>query len=127
MRLGADVINLSLAGPDDPLLGRLIDTAIERATIVVAAVPDEASDPDSFPSSHPHVIAAESSESIAKIASPYRLRAPGEEIVSTVPADGYAFFSGNSMSAAYIAGIAALIRQRKPGIGADGDCPAAGD
>ena len=37
--LKPNVINLSLAGPDDPLLSRLLDEAIARGIIVVAAQP----------------------------------------------------------------------------------------
>ncbi len=37
--LQPNVINLSLAGPDDPLLSRLLDRAIERGIVVVTAHP----------------------------------------------------------------------------------------
>ena len=112
-----DVINLSLAGPPDSLLQQLIDTATEQGTIVVAAMPEHPDPKQSFPSSHRQVIAVESEESPSGIETPNLLRAPGAEVVSTTPNNSYAFFSGNSMSAAYISGISALIREHHPEIG----------
>src|SRR5690606_25958941 len=37
--VGADVVNLSLTGPADPLLERMLDEVIARGVIVIAAVP----------------------------------------------------------------------------------------
>jgi hypothetical protein len=47
----AQIINLSLSGPPDPLLGRLIDMAIARGMVVVGAVDPQAAD-GGFPASH---------------------------------------------------------------------------
>ena len=115
IRLEADIINMSLAGPDDPLLTELIDAAIERGVIVVSAAPQATEVEDVFPASHPGVIAVASSESIDPD-STGGVRAPGAEIMSTIPKDQYAVFSGNSMSSAYVAGVSALIRERSPEI-----------
>jgi subtilisin family serine protease len=51
---GAQVINLSLTGPRDPLLARLIATAIDRGVTVVAAAADQG--PPGFPASMPEVL-----------------------------------------------------------------------
>ena len=59
--LQPNVINLSLAGPDDPLLSRLLDRAIERGIVVVTAHPASAASSLAFPSSHPRVLTAHSS------------------------------------------------------------------
>jgi subtilisin family serine protease len=115
----ADIINLSLAGPYDPLLGQLIDVAIDRGTIVVAAMPDSPDSLDAFPASHPKVIAAQSSGSPAAGSGLNLVRAPGAEVLSTTPNASYGFFSGNSMSAAYVAGVTALLVEREPGIRSD--------
>jgi subtilisin family serine protease len=119
IQMNADIINLSLSGPPDPLLAELIESAIRSGAIVVAAIPDDGDETHAFPASLPHVIAAESSESPASRAASNLVRAPGAEVISTAPNDSYAFFSGNSMSAAYIAGVSALVRQRRPEIGSD--------
>lgn len=116
IRLEADVINLSLSGPDDPLLMELIDAAIDGGIIIVAAFPEDGVSDRSFPSSHPRVIAVESLEHHGRRIESNLLRAPGAEVMSTVPNNRYAFFSGSSMSAAYIAGVSALLRASKPGI-----------
>jgi subtilisin family serine protease len=115
--LDVDVVNLSLAGPFDPLLSVLIDAAIAQGIIVVAALPAPPVASDSaFPSSHRLVIAAESSQSPAVPFALNLLRAPGVEVMSTAPNNSYAFFSGNSMSAAYVTGVSALIRELRPDI-----------
>jgi subtilisin family serine protease len=115
LELGVDVINLSLSGPRDPLLERLVDAALAEGAIVVAAWPDDAASEGDFPASHPGVIAVGASGP-AMFGPPGLLRAPGREVLSTVPDADYAFFSGNSMSAAFVAGVAALLVEQRPGI-----------
>ncbi|MEM7280613.1 MAG: S8 family serine peptidase [Pseudomonadota bacterium] len=101
-----DVINLSLTGPKDDLLQRLVQKAIEQGMLVVGAVGQRAG--DYFPSQVDGVIGVASSANADAIV------APGNRILTTVPGDGYDFFSGSSFSAAHVSGVAALIRQRKP-------------
>ena len=50
------MINLSLTGPPDRLLGRLIDVALQRGAVVVGAVDRDAQDAG-FPANHPGVLA----------------------------------------------------------------------
>ena len=54
---GAQVINLSLGGPTDRLIARLIDTALARRVAVVAAV-DRSADQGGFPAAMAGVVAA---------------------------------------------------------------------
>ena len=67
------VVNLSLGGPPDPLLTRLIAKAIERGTIVVAAAMEGAGAPG-FPASLPEVIGVVASDSHNDVRSGERNR-----------------------------------------------------
>ncbi len=117
--LQPNVINLSLAGPDDPLLSRLLDRVIERGIVVVAAHPATAESSHAFPSSHPHVLTAHSSLVAVNSDSPYTLAAPATEVLTTTPGAGYAFLSGNSLAAAHATGVVALMMERQPDLDAE--------
>jgi subtilisin family serine protease len=117
--LQPNVINLSLAGPDDPLLSRLLDRAIERGIVVVAAHPATAERSHAFPSSHPQVLTAHSSLVAVNSDSPYTLAAPANEVLTTTPGAGYAFLSGNSLAAAHTTGVIALLMERQPDLDAE--------
>ena len=104
----AQVINMSLSGPDDPLLGRLLDLAQSHGITIVAAF-----DPDlpsgGFPASHAGVVAvvAEGSPVIGGTFS-----APGRDIPTTKASGGWDFVSGSSFAAAHVSGLFALMRQK---------------
>jgi hypothetical protein len=121
LALGLDpnVINLSLAGPEDPLLSRLLDRVIERGIVVVTAHPATAESSQAFPSSHPRVLTAHSSHVAVNSESPYTLAAPADEVLTTTPGAGYAFLSGNSLAAAHTTGVVALMMERQPDIDAE--------
>lgn len=109
-----DIINLSLAGPEDRLLERLVTNAIEKNIVVVGAVHPDLE--PSFPTSVAGVIAA--SEKPVNLETENRsnskIFAQGNKVISTTPDNKYDFYSGSSISTAHITGIIALIRQRKP-------------
>ena len=108
---GAEVINLSLSGPSDRLLDRLLDVALARRISVVAAV--DRSRPDGgFPASHAGV-AAVSDESEGP-ALPGVLVAPGRDVPTTLPGDRWKLVSGSSYAAAHVAGLFALMREPSP-------------
>jgi subtilisin family serine protease len=117
--LQPNVINLSLAGPDDPLLSRLLDRIIERGIVVVTAHPASAESALAFPSSHPHVLTAHSSLVAVNSSSPYTLAAPADEVLTTTPGAGYAFLTGNSFAAAHATGVIALLMERQPDLDAE--------
>jgi subtilisin family serine protease len=117
--LQPNVINLSLAGPDDPLLSRLLDRAIERGIVVVTAHPTSSASSLAFPSSHPRVLTAHSSLTPVNSDSPYTLAAPADEVLTTTPGAGYAFLTGNSLAAAHTSGVVALLMERQPDLDAE--------
>lgn len=106
-----DVINLSLAGPADPLLAALTRKAIEQGTIVVGAVPATGR-MDGFPAGVPGVIAVDMAEQTAPAKG--ALRAPGRDVLTLAPDGHYDFATGSSLAAANVSGIVALMRAREP-------------
>jgi subtilisin family serine protease len=115
MDLRAQVINMSLTGPVDELLGAILDQALERGITVVAAAADGATTADAFPASHAGIIAAKGANGATGLA-PRTLQAPGNEVLTTTPNAGYAFLSGNSLAAAHVTGVVALLLERAPTI-----------
>jgi subtilisin family serine protease len=108
---GADVINLSLAGPPDPLLARLVQRALSSGAIVVGAVPP-GNAANAFPAGITGVIGVAAVED-ADSSTP-TVRAPGRDVLSLAPDGHYDFFSGSSLATAEISGIIALLRARRP-------------
>jgi subtilisin family serine protease len=104
-----DVINMSLAGPSDPLLTRLVNRAVDAGIIVVGAVPPDGLR-DEFPTNINAVIAVDALGESA--ASADVLRAPGREVLSLAPDGHYDFYSGSSLATAEVSGLVALLRAR---------------
>jgi subtilisin family serine protease len=111
-----DIINLSLDGPSDPLLTRLIRRALDAGIIVVGAVPPDGRR-DTFPTDIAGVIAADAIENAPAAAAQHAglgvLRAPGRDVLSLAPEDHYDFYSGSSLATAEITGVIALLRAER--------------
>ena len=113
----ARVINLSLTGPPDALIARLIRKADQSGVFVVAAA--EAERP-SFPASMPEVIGVLASDAAGHVAAPAwskpggLVAAPGVEVITTVPGARYDFLSGSSLSSAHVSGLVALLLEVAP-------------
>ena len=107
------IINLSLAGPPDPLLARLVKRAQAMNIVVVGAVDGRSA--DRFPANVPGVLAVTTGNDQRD----GFVRAPGARVLSTLPNQDYDFYSGSSVAAGHVTGVAALIRQRKPHLPAD--------
>lgn len=106
----AQVVNLSLSGPQDGLLSRLIEQAVARGVVVVAAVDPQAGD-GGFPANRADVLA------VSSIGDGCRVRAflaPGHHVLTTAPPDGWTFVNGNSFATAEISGLVALTLERAP-------------
>ena len=110
----ADVINLSLSGPDSRLLRALLDAALSRGSIVVTAY-DSAKPGGGFPASVPGVIAV-SDHSFTGIGGQV-YTAPGRDVPTTEPGGRWFLVNGSSFSAAHVSGLAALVRQRRRSAG----------
>jgi hypothetical protein len=112
MGTNARIVNLSLGGPADPLLFRLLQGVLERHVVIAALPPDGRL--DGFPADVPGVIVVNSSGSAMD--PPGVLNAPGNDILTTQPDGGYDFTSGSSMAAAQVSGIAALLVSLDPNL-----------
>jgi subtilisin family serine protease len=117
----AKVINLSLGGPADKLLARLVDEAVKRGTVVVAAAGNDGPHGQpSFPAALPNVVAVtavDANEQLYPDATEgdfIQVAAPGVEIVSTSPGGKLMVSSGTSMATAFVSGTAALLLQENP-------------
>jgi subtilisin family serine protease len=107
----ARIVNLSLGGPADPLLDKLLAQLLNHGRIVVAALPPSGN-LDGFPDNAPGVIVVRVSG--RSPALPGVLSAPGNDILTTQPGGGYDFTSGSSMAAAHVSGIIALLLSVSP-------------
>jgi subtilisin family serine protease len=120
----ADVINLSVAGPRDPVVGRLVRLALSRGIVVVAAAGNEGPDaPPRYPAAYDGVIAVTATDARDR---PYSggaqgthvaVAAPGVDVRTTVAEGVVGYVTGTSVSAAQVSGVAALLRERAPGLG----------
>lgn len=115
---GSRVINLSLNGPADTLLQELLATAKQRNIVTFAAA--TGGDGAGFPASLDTVVPVLASDSDGQAVLPtwavarQPLLAPGIEILTTTPRDGYDFLSGSSLATAHASGAAALLLQYQP-------------
>lgn len=102
----ADVVNLSLAGPPDPLLARLVERGLEQGILFVGAVaPHDVR--GGFPADIQGVLAVDAAEDAAADSS--HLLAPGHEVLTLVPGGHWDFASGSSFAAAEVSGTLALL------------------
>lgn len=107
------IVNLSLAGPTDALLTRIVETGVKRGVVFVGATPASGS-LQSFPTNIAGVLAANASggPSIADATASAQLFAPGTDVLTLTPGGRYHFMSGSSLAAASISGGAALLLAR---------------
>jgi subtilisin family serine protease len=109
----AQVINLSLGGPRDRLLERLLDAAVDRGIVVVGAVDSRIGD-GGFPASHEGVLAVAGDD--VHDAPARALLAPGRDIPTTTIAHKWGFVTGSSFAAAHVSGLVALLHELDPGL-----------
>lgn len=113
-----DILNMSLAGPVDEVIARLLRRAHDRGMILIAAVNETVGEEDSFPANLPEVIPV--STAIGELSElGWVIRAPGTDMLTTAPGATYGFKSGSSMASAYVSGIVALMKERDPALTGD--------
>ena len=100
------IVNLSLVGPDDPLLRGLIQEGMRRGILFVGAASDTA-DGRSGLSQLPGVLEVASVE--RRSPSDAAVYAPGNDILTLMPGGHYDFASGDSIATAEVTGVVALL------------------
>jgi hypothetical protein len=119
----AQIVNMSFAGPKDPLIERGIAATAARGIVMVAAAGNEgAKSPPLYPAANPNVIAVSATDAQDKLFTASNrggyvaIAAPGVDIFLPSPDEKYQMRSGTSFSAAYISGLAALMLERNPSL-----------
>ncbi|WFU19141.1 S8 family serine peptidase [Bradyrhizobium sp. CB3481] len=120
---GAQIINMSFAGPKDPLIERGIAATAARGILMVAAAGNAgAKSPPLYPAANSNVVAVSGTDAQQKLftasnrGNHIAIAAPGADIFLPAPDEKYQITSGTSFSAAYVSGVAALIMERNPAL-----------
>jgi subtilisin family serine protease len=120
---GAQIINMSFAGPKDPLIERGIGATAARGVVMVAASGNAGpKSPPLYPAANSNVIAVSATDAKDRLfAASNRgghiaVAAPGVDIFLPAPDEKYQMTSGTSFSAAYVSGLAALMLERNPAL-----------
>ncbi len=123
---GAQIVNMSFAGPNDALIERGISAAVAKGIVMVAAAGNAgAKSPPLYPAANRSVIAVSATDSQDRLfAASNRgghiaVSAPGVDIFLPAPDEKYQMTSGTSFSAAYVSGLAALLLERNPALKPD--------
>jgi len=123
---GADIVNLSLGGHFDAdsytakVLYSLANYARSKNVLLVAAAGNENTDGSNYyPAALPNVISVAATDDndlrapFSNYGPKVNVSAPGVDIFSTV-IDGFDYVSGTSISAAYVSGLAGLLKSVRP-------------
>jgi hypothetical protein len=123
---GAQIVNMSFAGPKDPLIERGIAATAAKGIVMVAASGNAGpKSPPLYPAANTNVIAVSATDARDRLfAASNRgghiaISAPGVDIFLPAPDEKYQMASGTSFSAAYISGLAALMLERNPALKPD--------
>jgi len=103
----AQIVNLSVAGPADPLLSGLIREGLNRGVLFIGAAPADTASGAQGLTHEAGVIEVASAEGPSTLAT--ALFAPGREILTLLPGGHYDFASGDSIATAQVSGVVALL------------------
>ena len=118
---GARVINMSFAGPRDPLVELALKKAYDKGIVLVAAAGNAGPNSEPlFPAADPEVIAVTATDvndallPQANRGAHISVAAPGVDVLVPAPNAQYQLTTGTSVAAAEVSGVIALMLERKP-------------
>ncbi len=116
----ARVINMSFAGPSDPMMRSMLERGYARGIVMIAAVGNSGpNSPPLFPAADAHVIGVTATDSedkllpVANRGPQVAFATPGVQILVPSPGGSYQLTSGTSVATAHASGVAALLLARK--------------
>lgn len=122
--MGADVINMSfglLSRQESDALDEALKRAHKAGVVVIAAAGNAGESDEHYPAAAKDVIAVTALSEDGELLAPFSNRgkwvhiaAPGVNLVSAIPGDGYAIWSGTSMATPVVASLAALLSAYAP-------------
>ena len=120
---GAQIVNMSFAGPKDTLIERGLAALAARNIVAVAAAGNAGpKSPPLYPAAYANVIAVSATDAQDRLfaasnrGSYIAVAAPGVDVFLPAPDDKYQITSGTSFSSAFVSGLAALMLQRNPAL-----------
>jgi hypothetical protein len=120
---GAQIVNMSFAGPKDALIERGIAALALKGIVMVAAAGNAgAKSPPLYPAANANVIAISATDAQDKLFTASNrggyiaVAAPGVDLFLPAPEEKYQITSGTSFSAAYVSGLAGLMLERNPAL-----------
>ncbi len=122
----ARIINMSIGGPNDPMVRMAIQQAVLTGVIVVAAAGNAGPDaPPVYPAAQRGVIAVTATDDKDRLfkganrGDYIAVAAPGVDVLAAKPgrrrgASAYDYFTGTSMATGYATGLAAVLLSADP-------------
>jgi subtilisin family serine protease len=112
----AQIVNLSLAGPDDLLLHNLIQEGVRRGILFVGAAPsgDASTKQGEQALLHQDGVITVATAEEPQTHATASIYAPGREILTLIPGGHYGFASGSSLATAHVTGTVALLLAKQP-------------
>jgi subtilisin family serine protease len=121
---GAQVMNLSFAGPADPLIERVVAAAYRKNIGLIAAAGNAGpSSPPLYPAAYPEVIAVTATNGKLEIYGAANrgkyisVSARGVDVLAAHVGNTYGIESGTSFAAAEVSGVVAALLEMRPNAG----------